>query len=115
MAYDDYDVVVYKVLAYLYECIRAGVAPNVDKAAEVARVNDVYWQTVLGGIVRDGYATARAVHVWEGHATIYRDLRITQAGAAYVRDNSRMREAARFLGKAFDAALSAAVAATAAM
>ena len=34
MAADDFDVVVFKVLSYLYQCIKAGVEPNPDKAQE---------------------------------------------------------------------------------
>ncbi len=32
MAADDFDVVVFKVLAYLRQCIKDGVEPNPDKA-----------------------------------------------------------------------------------
>lgn len=115
MAFDDYEVVVYKVLAYLYECIKAGVNPSIDKAKELAKVNDVYWNTVLDGLLRDGFAAASVVYAWEGHTAIYSDLRITQKGAAYVKDSSKMREVARFLGKAFRSVLQVAVAATAAL
>ena len=35
MAFDDYEVVVYKILVYLYECIKAGVPPSPEKAKEL--------------------------------------------------------------------------------
>ena len=32
MAFDDYEVVVCKVLAYLYKCLKSGVEPSVAQA-----------------------------------------------------------------------------------
>ena len=47
--------------------------------------------------------------------TAGQDFGITQKGAACLRDNSKMREAARFLGKAFEKALDVAAKATLAL
>lgn len=113
MAHDDYEVVVYKVLTYLYECIKSGVSPLAEKAREVAGVNDVYWDVVLKGLVEDGLASALVVHGWHGDE--YRDLRITAKGAEFVKENSKMRAVAKFLGSAFNAVVEGAIAATMAM
>ena len=43
MAADDFDVVVFKVLSYLYQCIKEGVEPNPDKAQEFAKM---FWRSV---------------------------------------------------------------------
>ena len=37
MAFNDFDVIVYMTLAYLYECIGAGVTPNIAKARELTK------------------------------------------------------------------------------
>ena len=41
MAADDFDAVVFKVLSYLYQCIKDGVEPNPDKEQEFA-----FWSSV---------------------------------------------------------------------
>lgn len=51
MAADDFDVVVFKVLSYLYQCIKDGVEPSPDKAQEFAKINPVYWRTVVSDLV----------------------------------------------------------------
>jgi hypothetical protein len=35
MSRDDYHVIVYKVLTYLYECLKADVALKLEKASEL--------------------------------------------------------------------------------
>ena len=34
MSYDDFDVIVYKVLQYVYSCLKQGVQPSLGKAQE---------------------------------------------------------------------------------
>lgn len=87
MTFNDFDVIVYKTLAYLYECIRAGVTPNIAKARELTKVSEIYWDTVLESLLGDRLVTAGTVYAWEGHSAIRTNTRITQRGAAYVTDN----------------------------
>ena len=37
MSRDDFEVVAYKILVYLYACLKAGAEPSVAKAQEVAK------------------------------------------------------------------------------
>ncbi len=34
MSFDDFEIVAYKILAYLYACLKEGVSPSVNKAHE---------------------------------------------------------------------------------
>ena len=113
MAADDFEVVAYKVLSYLYSCIKAGVEPNVAKAKDIAGVNDVYWSAVVRSIESDGLAEVDWFSHWAGREVD--GLCITGKGAAYLKDNSRMQAVRRFLGEAFNAVLTTAVEATMAM
>lgn len=113
MAPDDYAVVVYKVLSYLYECIKKDVVPNVDKAREVSRVGDAYFGSVAAYLVSRGYVLGECLRDMNGGVMSVESLSITLEGVEYLEENSRMRKARAFLGKAFEGALSAAVAATA--
>lgn len=113
MSKDDFDVIVYKVLSYLYACIKAGVEPSLDKAHEVAGCNDVYWNAVFADMLEGKLIAATAIKAWG--EPIYLDVRITSTGAAYLRDNSRMAAAGSFLGKAFEKVLESAIASTMAL
>lgn len=110
MSADDYEVVVYKVLTYLYACLKAGVEPSTPKAKEVAGVNDVYWDSVMQWMFAKGLVTAVVANGWHGRA--YSGVQITGDGAMYVKDNSKMAEVKAFLGKAFETVIEGAIAAT---
>lgn len=113
MAADDFDVVVFKVLAYLYQCIRDGVEPNPAKAQEFAKINHVYWRAVISDLVERRLVAATVVRT--AGETLYFDLRITSAGVDYLNESPKMRKAKEFLGSALDVAVRVAVEATKAL
>ena len=113
MAADDFDVVVFKVLSYLYQCIKDGVEPNPDKAQEFARINPVYWHAVVSDLVDRKLAAATTVKFLG--KTQYHDLRITSAGVDYLSESPKMRKVKDFLGSALDVAVHVAVEATKAL
>ncbi|MDR2108921.1 MAG: YjcQ family protein [Coriobacteriales bacterium] len=115
MAYDDFDVVVYKLLSYYYGCIKAGVAPSLTKSKEVARVNEIYFSAVIRSLFDSGYVTGVRTGAWGGDTVLLEDVAITQAGAAYLSENSKMAKVRKFLGSAFDKALMVAIEATKAL
>lgn len=112
MAKDDYFVIVYKVLSFLYQCLKSGVQPSYAAAKELAGCNDVYWDTLFNNLIDDGYIKADVVATWNNK---YVDkISITTQGVAYLENNSAMHAVKDFLGKAFEAVLEAAIKATAA-
>lgn len=113
MAADDFDVVVYKVLSYLYQCIREGVAPSPEKAQEFAKINPVYWRAVVSDLV-DRKLIGATVLRTTGE-TRYYDLRITSAGVDFLSESPKMRKSKDFLGSALDAVLHVAIEATKAL
>ncbi len=108
MASDDYAVVMYKVLSYLYQCLKDGVEPSPAKAQELAGVNPVYYKAVAADLVDCGYAR-RDVLFCDGST---RGLSITAKGVQHLEESPRMEAAKRFLGESFKAVLKAAVEAT---
>lgn len=118
MSADDFDVVVYKALAYIMACAKAGVVPSVSKAQEVAGCNDVYWAMAVRSMLADGYIMGATVDCYmSGKADIHAgaDFGITQRGAALLKDDPRMKAARSFLGAAVGELLSIAVEATKAL
>ncbi|RGM70765.1 hypothetical protein DXB98_09305 [Collinsella sp. OM07-12] len=113
MAADDFDVVVFKVLSYLYQCIKDGVEPNPAKAQELAKINPVYWRAVVSDLI-DRKLVVATVLKTTGE-TLYYDLRITSAGVDYLNESPKMRKVKEFLGTALDVAIHIAVEATKAL
>lgn len=112
MEKDDYSVVMYKVLAYLYQCLKDGVNPNATHAQEITGINEVYWQAVIADMLDNGYIRCDVKFYPPGE---YKGLTITAKGVEYLDENPRMAKAKAFLGKAFEVALKAAIEATAAI
>ena len=104
MSYDDFDVIVYKVLEYIYSCLRKGVYPNLDKAQEIARCNDVYWKSVIRSMCDDGYLIGVTFREYRdmGLTPVAspKELGISQEGARYLKENSKMAEVKGALGAA---------------
>ena len=58
MAKDDYFVVVYRILSYLYDCFRGGEKPDIDFfGPEALKINNGYWTNVMESLSNEGYVT----------------------------------------------------------
>ena len=55
MSSDDFDVIVYKVLAYSIKCVKQGVEPSTDIAQDMTKCNDIYWYQVIASMLSDGF------------------------------------------------------------
>lgn len=118
MSSDDFDVIVYKVLAYIMACAKADVAPSIAKAREISKAGSVYWAMVARSMVADGLIVGISVETYydgTSEVTAGTDFGITQRGAQYLRDNAKMREAAHLLGSAFTESLPILIEATKAL
>ena len=112
-------MIVYKVLAYALACAKADVQPSAAKAKEAAKANDTLWAMAVQSMLDEGLATGVEViyHHELGKPTVSEPpaIGITLKGQQYLRDNSKMREVAAFLGQAFADMLPVLVAATQAL
>lgn len=104
MAKDDYFVIVYQVLAYLYQRLKKG--ETVDPAvlrhdSPLLRINEKYWAYILYHMQEDGLIEGVAFLRVDGVQFPYvhelEACRITPDGIAYLCDNSFMEKAKRFL------------------
>ena len=113
MAHDDFDVIAYKLLAYVYGCMKADKTVDIDQAWELCGCPpEDYWKAILASLQSDGYITVQDPRYdILGNVTTPGSCAITMTGAMFVRDNSAMKKAQRFAGKAFEKTLAAAIAA----
>ena len=119
MSSDDYEVIAFKVLSYLYSCMKGGKEVDIAAMRELVGCNEVYLGAVIRGLQSRGlvegfvFDGASGVAIDSPALAVMRDPAITMDGAAYVRENSRMQKAKEFAGHAFDVALTAVVQAAA--
>ena len=99
MAANDYHVIMYQILLYLYDCLKKGVDPDneaVDSYRKLHEINMRYWARVIIDLQNDGYIENASIFAianvrWQG-ARITGDTTITRKGIEYLIDNSLMKK-----------------------
>lgn len=100
MAKNDYFVVVYRILTYLYECFKAGERPDPELfGPDALGINNGYWTNVMESIYNEGYIIGITMVPCLGGAPGIKilNLKITQRGIEYLQENSTMSKAREFL------------------
>ena len=99
MAKNDYFVVAYRILTYLYECFKAGERPDIDfYGADALKINNGYWVNIMESLYKEGFITGINIIISAGIQGIKAmDLKITQKGIEYLQENSVMAKAKDFL------------------
>lgn len=105
MASNDYAVIVYYILSYLYHCLKAGASVELEtlelkKYPAMATISESYMHYIYLHLVADGYITGPQVGevpVLNGKSVkVIRCLdraEITPAGIEYLETNSTMKRA----------------------
>ncbi len=100
MSKDDYFVIAYRILIYLYACVKSGV--NVDMEEISANKLDItqrYWLYVIEHLQADEYI--EGVHITKllGSMPVVmtENIVITPKGIEYLKNNSTMEKAKEFL------------------
>lgn len=102
MANDDMHVIMYKILAYLYWCMKRGEEPQFEHYSNDGDVLDIpyaYWAQIMKDMDARGYIDGFVfVGEWGG-GTIVKPVtpRITMEGVDFLQENSRMRKVLKFL------------------
>ena len=99
MAQDDMFVIMYKIIAYLYDCMKRGIEPDNNKWNSTAlEIPESYWIKVIRELVEHGLIDGVAI-VSSDNATYIRPLdpKVTMEGVQFAEENSMMAKAARFL------------------
>ena len=102
MPRDDYFVIVYRILKYLYGRFQEGEAPNPDKFnAEAFDVAPGYWANILESMNDDGYVKNLVLIPRVGGAPGIRtdNLKITSFGIRYLEYDEDMQKAKELLKK----------------
>ena len=114
MAKDDMEVVMYKILKYLYECMKRDVVPDLRKYGWNSDLIDIpqqYWCTIIKILVEKGFVNGFVVKPAKDgiHIQTEPPIGITYEGREFLRENSGMQKAKEVCGETFDVLLSAAI------
>ena len=116
MARDDYDVIVYRVLVYLYACLKRKTIFNESsfRSIVIKNINEDYFDDVLAMMQREGLveglAFVRDMCGINIRASDYCDMRITADGIHYLSDNAKMKKVGEFLADSAEAIAKIAIA-----
>lgn len=103
MARDDYHVIVYQILSYLYQQLKQGKDIDVSLIkhdSKYLQINRRYWRYVIINLLNEGYIKGIVVEEdIEGNLEIYNldQCEITPKGIEYLTDNSTIEKAKRFM------------------
>lgn len=96
MAQNDMYVVMYKILAYLYDCMKRGIEPEDARwSAQALGIPASYWTSIVEELVGHGFVAGVNVdHFINGEALVTPiGPRVTMEGVAFAQENSMMGKA----------------------
>lgn len=110
MANDDINVIIYKILRYLYECKKAGKRPRQEDImynASLLQIPESYWSDVLLDLSEKGLIKGINSTITKDGTLVYLSdgFGITVDGMKYVDENSIMAKVEKYLGCAFVAVI----------
>jgi len=102
MSKDDYYVIAYKILAYLYACLKQGESLDLEYlTAESFKINLDYWTYILEHLSKSVYIEGVTFVSILGKGNkgikITPSTRITPLGIAFLHENNMMNRAKDFL------------------
>lgn len=103
MSKDDYYVIVYKILAYLYVQLKKGESVEGEMLmydGDLFQINRTYWVYIFENLSKDGYITGLSnITVGNGYylKEQFPNCKITPKGIDYLCENSLAEKAKQFL------------------
>ncbi len=108
MAKDDYHVIVYQILAYLYGCLKSGKAVDPKKLSTDSvyfkvnkqQLNELYWAYIIYHLQKDGLIEGVVLvdidNVQYPYPADLSNCMITPKGIEYLTDNSFIAKAKEY-------------------
>lgn len=99
MTYDDMHVIMYRILAYLYDCMKRGCKPDPSRVLyEHLCINRNYWIAIMIELAERGFIKGVKISHADDETNVYlSDPTVTMAGVEFLMENSMMNKAKRFL------------------
>ena len=104
MAHNDMQVVICKILMYLYECLKAGKTPqwsDLQYNSKLIEIPETYWKVIISELIRSGFIEGlMSYQTKNGSGWVDDRVYITLKGVD-LEENQGMRKAKGFLGQSF--------------
>lgn len=100
MSRDDYFVISYKILKYLYQCLKKGTTPREDEiSAEAFNIEPSYWDNIMLDLDEEGYIQGGSIkRALGGRICIsFTNLRISAKGIQHIYENTIFEKVKAFL------------------
>ncbi len=100
MAKNDYHVIAYRILAYLYACLKSGATPDKSELSpERFGIEPKYWLYIIENLQAQEYISGVYIgRLLGGMPSVKMDnITITPSGIEYLQSNSAMEKAKDFL------------------
>lgn len=103
MAKDDYYVVVYQILSYLYSQLKKGepvIGARISDKSDLFSINRKYWTYIIVNMYGQGFIDGLSIVPLDGGDYVIGaldDCYITPKGIDYLTDNSFLKKATSFL------------------
>lgn len=95
------NVVMYKILAYLYDCMKQGVEPQRSKIAhdsDMLGIPEPYWERIMAQLADRGFVKGVVVRCYDDSPTVLVSKPyVTLEGVQFMQENSMMDKALKFL------------------
>ncbi len=104
MAKDDMHVVIFKILAYIYDCMKSGKTVDKDVIGyESLEIPEPYWIQIMSELQSRGYVTGISVKATTTRTFVCTsDPKVTLDGVEFLMENSMMSKAARLVADTGD-------------
>ncbi|WP_338033125.1 YjcQ family protein [Limosilactobacillus alvi] len=89
LAKNDYFVVMYRLMMYLYNCLKNDQQVDLSKiTSSYLGINERYFQYILTNLVNDGYLMADSTYEDMNGLHVMESIMISPKGIAYLHENS---------------------------
>ena len=102
MAQNDMDVIVYKVLAYLYDCMKQGNNPTNDMLSNgsvlFGMIPDRYYTVIWQEMIKNNLVEGVGISNYDSiEQVVFSNPTITLQGLEYMKENTMMQKALKYL------------------
>ena len=103
MSKTDYFVIIYKILSYLYDCLKEDKKPSMDYLhfnTDTFPVGEGYWTYIFAHLLEEGLIEDASIITFAGGRRGVKtgpNFAITPAGIAYLHENSLIAKAKAFV------------------
>lgn len=102
MSRDDYFVLVYKILSYLYKCLKQAKKPNIDYLQPCTKdlpIEESYFNYIIEHMVKSNLIENVIIVPVDNAEPIIKideSIRITPIGIEYLQENKMMKKASKY-------------------